>query len=99
MIGMDSAEFTAVLAAAKRGDEAAFTALFRSTQPAVLRYLRSLSGGRGDDLAGDTWVQVVRGLATFDATEPAGFRAWVLSIARHRWLDDQRARARRPEAP
>jgi RNA polymerase sigma-70 factor (ECF subfamily) len=98
MMAMESAEFRAALAAAKRGDEAAFTALFRYAQPAVLRYLQSLAGPRGEDLAGDTWVQVVRGLGRFEAAEPARFRAWVLSIARHRWLDEQRARSRRPES-
>jgi RNA polymerase sigma-70 factor, ECF subfamily len=85
------------LAAAKTGDEAAFTVLFRYAQPAVLRYLRVIARQRAEDLAGETWVQVVRGLGSFDATEPQAFRGWVLSIARHRWLDDQRARGRRPE--
>lgn len=93
---MDAA-FVETLAAAQRGDESAFAQLFRAAQPAVLRYLRVVAGQRAEDIAGDTWVQVVRGLGGFSADEPAAFRAWVLSIARHRWLDDQRARARRPE--
>jgi RNA polymerase sigma-70 factor (ECF subfamily) len=90
-------EFGTALAAAKAGDETAFTQLFRFAQPGVLRYLRVISPDRYEDIAGDTWVQVVRGLDTFEATEPAAFRGWVLSIARHRWLDDQRARGRRLE--
>lgn len=85
------------LAAAKTGDETAFTVLFRFAQPAVLRYLRVIGRDRAEDLAGETWVQVVRGLDSFEASEPQAFRGWVLSIARHRWLDDQRARGRRPE--
>ncbi|HEU5035258.1 MAG TPA: RNA polymerase sigma factor [Mycobacteriales bacterium] len=93
----DPLGFVATLDAAKRGDEAAFARLFRATQPALLRYLRVVAGSRCEDLAGDTWVQVVRGLGGFTAEEPAAFRGWVLTIARHRWLDDQRARARRPE--
>jgi RNA polymerase sigma-70 factor (ECF subfamily) len=91
--------FAETLAAAQAGDERAFTELFRATQPAVLRYLRVVAGARHEDLAGETWVQVVRGLKSFSGDEPAAFRAWVLSIARHRWLDEQRARARRPEEP
>jgi len=90
-------EFVPVLAAAKRGDEAAFTQLFRYAQPAVLRYLRVISPARHEDIAGDTWVQVVRGLDSFEATEALAFRGWVLTIARHRWLDDQRANGRRLE--
>ena len=99
MVWMTPELFAESLAAAKGGDEVAFTVLFRDVQPAVLRYLRVVAGDRADDLAGETWVQVVRGLAAFTADEPAAFRGWVLSIARHRWLDDQRSRSRRPETP
>jgi RNA polymerase sigma-70 factor (ECF subfamily) len=99
MTGMERSEFVARLAAARAGDEAAFTVLFRAVQPSVLRYLGGVAPGRAEDLAGETWVQVVRGLETFEAEEMAAFRAWVLTIARHRWLDDQRARGRRPERP
>lgn len=97
MAAMTPEIFRDSLRAAKAGDEAAFTVLFRFAQPALLRYLRVISGGRAEDLAGETWVAVVRGLGSFQAEEPQAFRAWVLSIARHRWLDDQRARGRRPE--
>jgi RNA polymerase sigma-70 factor (ECF subfamily) len=97
MAGMTPEIFRESLVAAKNGDETAFTMLFRFAQPAVLRYLRVMGRDRAEDIAGDTWVQVVRGLASFQAEEPQAFRAWVLSIARHRWLDDQRARGRRPE--
>jgi RNA polymerase sigma-70 factor, ECF subfamily len=97
MSAMTPEIFRDSLAAAKNGDETAFTVLFRYAQPAMLRYLRVISRDRAEDLAGETWVQVVRGLGTFEATEPQAFRGWVLSIARHRWLDDQRARGRRPE--
>lgn len=97
MSAMDAAEFTVTLAAAQAGDEPAFTVLFRSTQPAVLRYLGGLAPGRAEDLAAETWLQVVRGLDRFRASDLAGFRAWVLTIARHRWLDDLRSRGRRPE--
>jgi RNA polymerase sigma-70 factor (ECF subfamily) len=89
--------FVENLAAAQRGDEASFTALFRATQPAVLRYLRVVAGHRAEDLAAETWLQVVRGLSSFSGAEPAAFRGWVMSIARHRWMDDMRASARRPD--
>jgi RNA polymerase sigma-70 factor, ECF subfamily len=97
MAGMTPEIFRDALGAAKAGDETSFTVLFRFAQPAVLRYLRVISRDRAEDLAGETWLQVVRGLASFEAQEPQAFRAWVLTIARHRWLDDQRARGRRPE--
>lgn len=98
MTRMDPRVFPELLAAAQAGDEGAFTALFRETQPSVLRYLRAVAGQRADDLAAETWLQVVRGLGRFVGDEPAAFRAWVLAIARHRWLDDKRSLARRPES-
>jgi RNA polymerase sigma-70 factor, ECF subfamily len=94
---MSEDTFPQLLAAAQHGDEAAFTELFRATQPALLRYLRVVAQGEADDLAADTWVQVVRGLRSFGAEEPAAFRAWVLAIGRHRWLDHLRSRRRRHE--
>jgi RNA polymerase sigma-70 factor, ECF subfamily len=99
MIGMPPESFAETLAAAQHGDEAAFTTLFRETQPSLLRYLRVVAPDRAEDIAGDTWVRVVHGLASFVAEEPLAFRAWVLSIGRHRWIDDVRARQRRPESP
>src|SRR3954453_1749310 len=94
---MSDDTFPDTLAAAQHGDEAAFTELFRATQPALLRYLRVVAQSDADDLAADTWVQVVRGLRSFSGDEPAAFRAWVLSIGRHRWLGHLRSRRRRHE--
>src|SRR4051794_40874464 len=94
---MSDDTFPQTLAAAQQGDEAAFTALFRDAQPMLLRYLRVVAQDDADDIAADTWVQVVRGLRSFKAEEPAAFRGWVLSIGRHRWLDHLRSRRRRHE--
>jgi RNA polymerase sigma-70 factor (ECF subfamily) len=88
------AEFPTLLARARRGDEAAFTCIFRDVQPALLRYLRVIAPEAADDVAGDTWENVVAGLARFGGEEPA-FRAWLFTIARHRAVDRGRARARR----
>ena len=48
-----------------------------------------------DDVAGDTWLQIVKGLPGFRGDEQA-FRAWLFTIARHRAVDNGRSRARRP---
>jgi RNA polymerase sigma-70 factor (ECF subfamily) len=90
--------FAERLRAAQAGDETAFGQLFTDVQPLLLRYLRSLAGpGGAEDLAGDTWVAVVRDLHRFSGDDARGFRAWVLSIGRMRWIDDVRRRSRRPE--
>jgi len=94
---MSPEPFGETLAAARHGDDEAFASLFRATQPGLLRYLRVMAGSRAEDLAGDTWVQVIRGLKSFEGDEIGAFRAWVLSIARHRWIDDLRRTARRHE--
>jgi RNA polymerase sigma-70 factor (ECF subfamily) len=78
-------------------DEAdrAFSELWRDANPALLRYLRVIAPETAEDIAADTWVQVVRGLAAFRGDE-AAWRAWLFTIARHRAIDEGRRRSRRP---
>ena len=95
---MIGADFGGLLASAQRGDEAAFTSIFRDVQPALLRYLRVIAPDYADDVAGDTWENVVSGLRGFRGEERA-FRGWLFTIARHRAADRGRSRARRPTVP
>jgi RNA polymerase sigma-70 factor, ECF subfamily len=90
--------FQAVLAAAQSGHEGAFSVLWRDGNPALLRYLRATAPDVAEDVAADTWVHVVRGLAGFRGDEPA-WRAWLFTTARRRVIDDARYRARRPVSP
>ena len=90
--------FAAALAAAQEGSEAAFSQLWRDGNPALLRYLRVIAPESAEDVAGDTWLQVVRGLAGFRGDEQA-WRAWLFTIARRRTIDEGRRRARRGAAP
>ena len=94
---MIGAAFGDTLAKAQAGDEAAFACIFRDVQPALLRYLRMIAPDP-EDVAGDTWVQVVAGLKGFRGEEHA-FRAWLFTIARHRAADAGRSRTRRPAVP
>ena len=95
MVGDD---FAAVLAAAQGGSEDAFAHLWRDANPALLRYLRVLVPEQADDVAAETWVHVVRGLARFTGDE-AAWRAWLFTTARRRLLDQARMRKRRPAEP
>lgn len=88
-------EFEERLAAAQAGDEAAFVALFRSVQPALLRYLAAVGGNLAEDVAAETWVSVVRGLHSFSGNE-SGWRSWVFTIARSRLYDAHRRASRMP---
>lgn len=90
-------DWAETLAAAQAGDEAAFTTVFRALNPAVVRYLTVLGGyALAEDLAGETWVAALRTFRSFEGDERA-MRAWLLTIARARWVDAVRASARRPE--
>jgi len=93
VIGGDFAE---VLAAAQEGCEAAFSRLWRDGNPALLRYLRVIAPEVAEDVAAETWLQVVRGLAGFRGDEQA-WRAWLFTTARRRAIDEARRRSRRRE--
>jgi RNA polymerase sigma-70 factor (ECF subfamily) len=56
-----------------------------------------IAGQAADDLAADTWVQVIRKLASFEGNDRA-FRAWICTIARNRHIDWRRQLARRKES-
>ena len=90
--------FAETLAAAQSGDETAFASLWRDVNPVVVRYLRVTAPQMADDVASETWLQVVRDFAKFSGNESA-FAAWVLRIARNRAIDWLRAQARRPAEP
>jgi RNA polymerase sigma-70 factor (ECF subfamily) len=91
-------DFPAVLSAAQEGSEAAFTRLYIDTNPVLLRYLRVIAPETAEDVAAETWVQVVRGLRGFRGDE-AAWRAWLFTTARRRMIDASRRRSRRREEP
>ncbi|HWA66080.1 MAG TPA: sigma-70 family RNA polymerase sigma factor, partial [Mycobacteriales bacterium] len=80
---------------ARAGDEEGFAELWRALQPPLLRYLRVRSRTSYEDVAAETWLQVVRDLSSF-VGNAEGFRAWVFTVARHRAVDAARAAAARP---
>jgi RNA polymerase sigma-70 factor (ECF subfamily) len=90
--------FARVLADAQGGDEDQFAVLWRDANPALLRYLRVLAQDSAEDIAAETWVHVVRGLARFTGDE-ASWRAWLFTTARRRLFDQARMRKRHPAEP
>jgi RNA polymerase sigma-70 factor (ECF subfamily) len=91
-------DFARVLADAQGGSEDQFAVLWRDVNPALLRYLRVLAPEGAEDIAAETWVYVVRGLARF-AGDEAAWRAWLFTTARRRLLDQARMRRRHPAEP
>lgn len=89
-------DLSPLVMAARDGDEQAFRGLYRAMQPSLLRYLRVLVGDDAEDVASETWLQIVGDLTTFVGGGD-DFRAWSATIARHRALDHLRGRRRRPQ--
>ena len=87
--------FDGVLAAARLGEDWAWRAFYKELAPRVQGYLRARGELDSDDLVGEVFLQLARDLSRFEGGE-AEFRAWVMTIAHHRLLDERRRRSRRP---
>ncbi len=92
---MDDGELGEAVARARAGDEAAFGVVYREVHPMLLGYLRGLVSGDADDVASETWHDIVRDLRGFRGDGPS-FRGWAAAIARHRALDHVRRAKARP---
>ena len=90
-------QFESVLAAARAGADWAWERIYRDLAGPVTGYLRAHGAAEPDDLAGEAFLQVVRGLPRFSGDE-RDFRAWVFTIVHRRLLDERRRRGRRPVA-
>ncbi len=87
-------QFDDALARARAGDEAGFLVLWDALQPRLLRYLQVIGCDDVDDVASETWLQVVRDLPKFKKGSADEFRAWLFTIGRHRAIDAARSRTR-----
>ena len=67
--------------------------IFRHLGPVVLGYLRTGGAGDAEDLLGDVFLRVARGLARFQG-DGDDLRRWVFTIAHHCLIDDHRRRTR-----
>jgi RNA polymerase sigma-70 factor (ECF subfamily) len=84
-----------LVAAARRGDRAAFDALVRRHQPLLRGFLRrQVDPNAAEDVLQETWVAAWAGLPEFAGR--ARFKAWLFGIARHKAMDQQRANKRFP---
>ena len=90
----DGSALDEALSQARAGDEAGFLLLWDALQPRLLRYLQVVGCDDVDDVAGETWLQVVRDLPKFKKDSADEFRAWLFTIARHRAIDAARSRKR-----
>jgi len=87
--------FDDVLVAARAGAEWAWSQIYAELAPKVVGYLRAHGALEPEDAAGEVFLQVVRGLPSFEGGERE-FRAWTFTIAHRRLVDALRQRGRRP---
>jgi RNA polymerase sigma-70 factor (ECF subfamily) len=88
-IEIPSPEADALVARAIEGDTDAFASLFKLTMPSVYRYLYGRCGDAtlAEDLAQDAYLRAMRAMPTSFAGASTEFLAWMIRIARNRFLD------------
>jgi RNA polymerase sigma-70 factor, ECF subfamily len=89
-----------VLRRARRGDEDAFALIVRQYQTPLFNYvLRVLSGDRAlaEDMCQEVFLRIHQALPKFD--ERCRFTTWMFQVAKHRVVDELRARERRVRTP
>jgi RNA polymerase sigma-70 factor, ECF subfamily len=93
--GGGSAVEAALVASARAGSAAAFSALVQRHQQAVRAFARRLGGdlAEADDLAQEAFVTAWSGLARFDGR--SSFRAWVCGVVYRKALTARRGAVRR----
>ena len=90
----------ALLQRAQKGDEQAFSAIVRLYQTTVFNYILRVVGGDralAEDLSQEVFLRVYQGLPGFNLR--CRFTTWLLQVAKHRVLDELRARERRGKPP
>ena len=98
MDGEGATAFDALLARARTGDEAAWAVLYDSLAPQVLGYVRVRGASDAEEVLGDVFLHVARGIGAFEG-DGSSFRSWVFVIATSRLLDERRRQRRKPTEP
>jgi RNA polymerase sigma-70 factor (ECF subfamily) len=89
---------TGAIDAARAGADWAWTLIYDELSPSVLGYLRARGAAEPEDLTGEVFLQAVRDLPRFEGSGK-DLRAWIFTIAHHRFLDERRRSKRRPSDP
>jgi len=85
-MSIDEPSLARLMAAAQRGDRAAYRALLADCRRWLTRYFaRRIAPHAVDDLVQETLVSLHRKRATWDSGR--AFLPWLAAIARYRWID------------
>jgi len=85
-----------VLRLARRGDERAFALIVRQYQTPLYNYIARILGGDralAEDVCQEVFLRVYQALPGFD--HRCQFTTWLFQVAKHRVVDELRARERR----
>jgi RNA polymerase sigma-70 factor (ECF subfamily) len=85
-----------VLRLARRGDERAFALIMRQYETPLFNYIARILGGDralAEDVCQEVFLRVYQALPGFDAR--CQFTTWLFQVAKHRVVDELRARERR----
>jgi RNA polymerase sigma factor (sigma-70 family) len=93
--GREDVDDVALVAAVRRGSDAAFEQLFRRYQDRITGYVARMVGchEHAQEIAQEAFISALRRLRQTD--QPIAFRAWIYGIARNGAIDHLRARSRR----
>jgi RNA polymerase sigma-70 factor (ECF subfamily) len=85
------------MAAAQRGDDAAYDRLMREVRVWLLRYFhRRLPADTADDATQEAMLAVHVHKQRYETSDP--MRPWLKTIARFKWIDQLRRHGRSPES-
>lgn len=87
--------FDSILDAARAGADWAWSRLVGDLDPVVSAYVRRLGADDAENVVGETWLHVARGIHRFRGGV-SDFRSWVFMIAHHRVIDERRRKTRKP---
>ena len=86
-----------LMAAAQRGDEAAYERLMREVRVWLSRYFhRRLPADAADDATQEALLAVHVHKQSYETSDP--MRPWLKTIARFKWIDQLRSHVRSPES-
>lgn len=91
-------DFADLVERAAAGDGSAITDLYQRHHRRLVRVLRAEVGDAAEDVASQTWLEVIGALRRFQGDE-RGFQALLYTIARRRVADHRRTQRRRPATP
>src|SRR5690554_6594167 len=93
--GPSEEQFASLLTAAQTGAGWAWEALVAELDDTLHAYVRRQGATDPDDLVGETWLQIARGIGAF-AGSHTQFRSWIFMVAHHRIIDERRRHRRKP---